>query len=1370
MFAFSSVLQASPVSLSLLGTTTYDGWINLSAAGGYTGVSFPGSGAWPTTGGNWTAYNPGSGNVGAIGSNTAGSGDALLYKVSNGAGGGPYPAGGSIYFGGFSGDPNINGGTLGVVDTTPLAGVKTIAFQLDIGEASGYDLFNDVLPKLVYTTSLGTFEMTATYSDRISQIYTGDILMPTGYEDIYRNTWGVQFNLDGVTDPILSYEVQFTGVQHAQAYAMQLDTSNVLHATNIFPQAAEWDAGGGNNLWSTAANWSGNTQPANGREVLFAQGTAAVLDVDQTVESLAIQTTGNFTLSSNGSSTLTVGAGGITADGGGNVVNYTVSAPVQISEFNLINIAEDTTLTMAGSITGPGFYKKGEGTLRLEGNNTFTGNSFNRLIITGGENFISGENVYTGAGALELNMKNTTVTLHGGDDRLSSNFTVQLYSRRVVDGATFVGEENAKLVLGDASGKSDQTFTGIMAAQMTIFDEATGTSSTGTASNASIVGGSAEISTLTTNVASGAPVEYWGNIGGAGTNENNISLVKTGGGVQAIGGTGTYVGDTVIEAGMLRLDSTTALSTASHLVLDGGVLGLGAGNFTWSLGTGAGQVEFKSSSGFAAYGAVRTVNLGGAGAQVTWGAGSFVADGDALVLSHGYANNTVEFANAINLGSEDRVVQTLNGSAAVDGRLTGVVSGSGALRKQGDGTLEVTNANTYTGGTSVEAGTFAVAGATGSIDGDVTVAGGGTFQLTNTAAANSGDRVEDSATIVSTGGIINVSNTGSANFSETIGKLDLEKGATTVTTTQVAAGFTNVLNIVELERSVGSTVNFTAATLGTRNSIMLGTAPTLQNGIIGGWATVGNEFATYNGTTGVTAFTAYTTTGESTWTAANTVKITGGAAGVTNTLTAGRTVNALAMVGPTAGTNTQNLLDLAGQQLRVAAGGIIFSGGNSTRRSYINNGTITAGSAINTPAELAVYSSASGAYIGASILDNGTGAVTLVKSGAGFLYLTGANSHSGGTYMNQGSLAVNHAQALGTGTLYLGNGVEVHNSSGAHITLANNNNQVWNGNVTFAGAHNLDFGTGRVTLAREGMVIVNGGITTSVGGVDGNYQLYKVGAGALEVKGSSTYTGGTNIGAGTFVAAANNALGTGVATIQSGATLRVNSGVSLANNIVLNKGGTLHLNSSSLSGNVEFNGGTLVGGGTLNQALTVGGGVGQLNVLAPGNSPGTLSTLSQTWTGGGQYQWEISDVDSGPGIGWDLVDINGTLTITATEEDQFILSLKSLNTSLLAGAIADFDPYEDYSWQILTASEGIEGFDMDVFTFDYSGFTGEEAGGKFSIAQEGNSLYVKYASVPEPTRMVLLLGAGIIMVLRRRRSHANPLSEDRVLMRTVVSA
>src|SRR5436853_25796 len=72
-------------------------------------------------------------------------GDGYLYKVSNGTGGGPFPSGTGIYFGGADATPNTNGGTLGLVDPTPVTGVKTVTLQMQIGQAFGYDLLDNNL-------------------------------------------------------------------------------------------------------------------------------------------------------------------------------------------------------------------------------------------------------------------------------------------------------------------------------------------------------------------------------------------------------------------------------------------------------------------------------------------------------------------------------------------------------------------------------------------------------------------------------------------------------------------------------------------------------------------------------------------------------------------------------------------------------------------------------------------------------------------------------------------------------------------------------------------------------------------------------------------------------------------------------------------------------------------------------------------------------------------------------------------------------------------------------------------------------------------------------------------------------------------------
>jgi len=150
-------------------------------------------------------------------------------------------------------------------------------------------------------------------------------------------------------------------------------------------------------------------------------------------------------------------------------------------------------------------------------------------------------------------------------------------------------------------------------------------------------------------------------------------LTKAGDGVLALTGTNLYTGQTVVSGGVLRLATANALpgGTAATGGLDnlnfaGGAVELAAGDFTRAVGTAAGQVQFTGTGGFAAVGANRTVNLGGAAAPLTWGAAGFLPDAAALILATPTATGTLTFANPIALGGTAitvRALQVENGTA-----------------------------------------------------------------------------------------------------------------------------------------------------------------------------------------------------------------------------------------------------------------------------------------------------------------------------------------------------------------------------------------------------------------------------------------------------------------------------------------------------------------------------------------------------------------------------------------------------------------------------------------------------------------------------------------------------------------------------------
>ena len=145
-------------------------------------------------------------------------------KTANGSGGGPYPASSSIYFGGFSGDINNDGGTLQITDSTPVADLAYVAFQIEIGEAWTYDFYNGLLPTLSYNG--GSQELVGIL-ENLEQEFLGTIMMPTGEENLYNNTYLLSWDLSSISDPITDFSISFTGVQHAQLYALQVDQSDL---------------------------------------------------------------------------------------------------------------------------------------------------------------------------------------------------------------------------------------------------------------------------------------------------------------------------------------------------------------------------------------------------------------------------------------------------------------------------------------------------------------------------------------------------------------------------------------------------------------------------------------------------------------------------------------------------------------------------------------------------------------------------------------------------------------------------------------------------------------------------------------------------------------------------------------------------------------------------------------------------------------------------------------------------------------------------------------------------------------------------------------------------------------------------------------
>ena len=645
---------------------------------------------------------------------------------------------------------------------------------------------------------------------------------------------------------------------------------------------------------------------------------------------------------------------------------------------------------------------------------------------------------------------------------------------------------------------------------------------------------------------------FQGTVQNGGTAAGSLTLAGTSNAaVLRLANTGTansYTGSTTITRGTLQLGADDQIPDGS-----------GFGNLVMNAGTGAAAtLDLNGHS--------ETIN----GLTATT-AGSITIDNSsasAATLTFGGNNQVVTFGST-------------SGAFAITN------SGGGALSitKTGSGAATITNAAlTYTGSTSVEGGTLTIHSPLNGTSGlSVT---GGTLNLVGGLSAPSSIlsvRVDGGSTLnLADGSGMSLASLTSLSLGSGTGTatLGIELGTATTSDLLVTSGTATTANTVRFNVTglagfgAGTYDLLTAAGGGLGGaSYSLGMMPggytytftsspttVLQlvvaangSGSVYWNGDVGSSWSNYNdGNTNWSSTLDGTTDFGSNPGALNTV-IFGSTAATGTTLSTTLdnhfSVNALKFTANPSGVTAVSIApgSLATSSLTIAP-----ASASDGIEVADNAGAISISTAVVLGASQTWSVAGSGAN-GSSLTVSGniTGAAGagVTKTGNGVLTLSGQNAYEGGLTLSAGTLNINSATALGSGTFTIGDGTTIDNGSAAAMVLAANNAQIWEGSFTFTGTRALDLGTGAVTLDADSTVTVGANVL-SVGGVinDGasSFGLTKAGAGTLTLGGENTFDGGVTLSAGTLNINSATALGTGTFTIGDGTTINNTSGAAVA--------------------------------------------------------------------------------------------------------------------------------------------------------------------------------------------------------------------------------
>jgi autotransporter-associated beta strand protein len=948
-----------------------------------------------------------------------------------------------------------------------------------------------------------------------------------------------------------------------------------------------------------------------------------------------------------------------------------------------------------------------------------------------GLSFAGNISVNTTDGYIKLGAKNPTITGVMSGFGLLLTGTGQTYS---LSGNNTLSTIAADIGSGSLTYTTTSTMTvgtvgtttGISAGSIALTAGGSGVVNTGgitiniTSSANTITGGlsgagdfsTATGNTLTLSNTSGTP-DYTGIISGP------VVITKSGAGTQKFSGASTYTGGTSVTNGTLQSGANTTAGPpptsgpfgTGTITVNGGVLDLNGKN--------VGNALSITGTGLSTNGVIINSNA-----------------------TAGEVSGTVTMTAASSIGGTNPYT------------ISGVISGGFALTKLGTNVVTLSGNNTYTGATSITAGTLVAAnsGAVGTSAGGISITSGATLALQGGITIADAINTASGAGVGSLGAILNNSGSNTITGLVTLG------AATTIGST---AG-TLTFDVTSSNALIGThNLTFTGAgdiTVADPIATSTGTLTKSGNGTL---TLSANN--TYTGATSITAGTLVAANSGAVGTSAGGISITSGATlalqgGITiadaiNTAS-GAGVGSLGAILNNSGSNTITGLVTLGAATTIGstAGTLTFDVTSSNALIGTHNLTFTGAGDITVADPIA------------------TSTGTLTKSGNGTLTLSANNTYTGATTISNGVVRASNNTALGTvaGGVTVSSGAALELIGGITIgdeALTLNNTGISSGgalrnisgNNTYGGlitlstnAARINSDSGTLTLNKSTTAITASNINLTIGGsgdttistaiTTGSGTLTKDGSGTLILSGNNSYTGLTTVSAGTLkLGGAGSGSNSPLGTIGSGTVVESGAALDLAGfNLVTAEALTISGTGVSTSGalfNSSATASTYLGAitlaadttikttGDLTLSSTVDGAfaltVTNTGILSFGSTVGTsVNRLSSLSVSGSVYLYNNVWTSGTQSYSGDVVLAGSDISLNTTNSAVSVSGNISVLTGIikfLGGGNYSYSSDSGVSYQAYTAGSGAQPFGVTI-TYSSNTYTWSTPSGITSTA------------------------------------------------------